>query len=110
MVSFWVVDATADSITLNDGRVLTSADIPGNGWPNKRLEKMRDKLQALLNYRILAADIPPDEETLGWSSAEMQAVYDGRMWYEVGDLVARSVVVDAVNWDGVKLSLTLSNA
>ena len=109
MVSFWVVDATADSITLNDGRVFTSDDIPGNGWNAQRLEKARVKLQQLLDYRILAADIPPDEETLGWSDAEMQAVYGGRMWYDSGDLISRSVVVDAMIWDGVKLSLALSN-
>ena len=109
MVSVWATDATADSITLSDGRVLTSDDISGNGWNANRLGKARDKLQQLLDYHMLAADIPPDEETLGWSGAEMQAVYGGRMWYDNGDLVSRSVVVDAVLWDGAKLSLALSN-
>ena len=110
MVSVWATDATADSITLSDGRVLTSDDIPGNGWNANRLEKARVKLQQLLDSRILAADIPSDEETLGWSNAEMQAVYGGRMWYDGGDMVSRSTVVDGVLWDGVKLSLALSNA
>ena len=62
-----------------------------------------------MDYRIPAADIPVDEETLGWSDAEMQVVYGGRMWYDTGDLVSRSVVVDAVLWDGVKLSLSIRN-
>ena len=109
MVSVWATDATANSITLSDGRILTSDDIPGNGWNANRLEKARVKLQQLLDYRILAADISPDEETLSWSDTEMQAVYGGRMWWDGGDLVSRSTVVDAVLWDGVKLSLALSN-
>lgn len=109
MVAVWATDATADSITLSDGRVITTDDIPGNGWNANRLNKARVKLQGLLDHRILAADIPPDEETLGWSDAEMQAVYGGRMWWDGDDLISRNVVVVAVLWDGVKLSLSLRN-
>ena len=84
--------------------------IPGNGWPASKLKKARAFLQNMLDTRILAADIPLDEETLGWTDAEMQAVYNGRMWYDNGDLVSRATVVTEVLWDGSRLNISLRSA
>ncbi len=109
MVSVWATSATADSITLSDGRVIDLSSIPGNGWPDAKLRKARDFLQDKLDSRKLAADVHPNEETKGWTDEQMQSVYDGRMWWDGNDLMSRSVVVDAVLWDGVKLSLALRN-
>lgn len=109
MVNVWATAATADSITLSNGMTVDLTAIPGNGWPQSKLNKARDFLQDLLDKRTPAADIPIDEETLGWTDQQMQDVYGGRMWWDGDDLMARNVIVNAVMWDGEKLSLALRN-
>ena len=108
MASIWLTSITADSITLNNGQVIDLSSIPGKGWPAAKLEKARALIQSLVEGRIAAADIPPDEETLGWTDAQMQAVYGERMLYDKGDLVSRSTIVDDLAWDEVNQKLFLT--
>lgn len=114
MVAVWPVSATGDSITLSDAKVFSTDEIKVTGrdpkYSERWLEAVKLMMQSGLDKRIPLADLPPDEETIGWTAVEMEAVYGGRMWWDKGDLVSRNIVVVAVLWDGVKLNLSLRNS
>lgn len=98
MVSHWAEGVDGDVITI--ARLGAVPPPPGNGWPAARLRKYEDFINGLLETRILKANIPVDEETLGWTDEQMQAVYGGRMFYDKGDLVARATVFKLSFVDG----------
>lgn len=114
MVAVWPIDATADSITMSDAKVFLTDGIKVTGkdpkYSDRWLEAVKLMMQTDIDKRTLAADIPPDEETLGWTSVQMEAKYKGRMWWDKGDLVSRSVVIVAVLWNGLKLGLSLKDS
>lgn len=101
-------DAATDSIVLNNGSSIAISDIPGNGWPQSRLDRARDLLLALTEDRQVQADLPVDDPDRTMTNAELFAIYGNRRFLEqVGGttyIVSRGTDFE-VNWDGERLRI-----
>ena len=106
MVAIRIVEITDTYLDYDKGdgvQRLLYADIPGNGWPQQRLNRARDRLQDLLDFRQPLADLPVDDPDKTTDPALPDLFWDGN------DLVGRNTVVDWFRWDGVRLSVRVSN-
>ena len=81
------------------------ADIPGNSWNVNRIEKFTERAQDLIDFRIPLTDpsLVDDPDAL---------TDPGRpgFFHDSGDLVARSVIISDVTFDGSRLQFTLTRA
>ena len=67
-------------------------------------DRIKLALQTLLDYRVPRSSMPDDEPTKTADPAQPNFFWDG------GDIVARSVIVEAAVWDGERFSVTLKRA
>lgn len=104
MPAFWITsydDVTGD-VVLSDGQTFNVNDIPGNGWPQARLDRLRDRLLELTDHRERQSDLPVDDEERTMDNTQLQAIYGGRRFLDGQDIVSRSVDYE-VTWDGARL-------
>jgi len=89
------IDEIAGTLTLDDGRVFTLDDIPGNGWNRNRLGKLGERIQALADipYTQVQADLPLDDPDRTATSAELFAQYGNRVFLDGANIVSRSTEI-----------------
>ena len=100
------VVSTDTYIEINVGgtkRRLNYADVPGNVWSAKRLERAKTMLQGFLDTRIPLVDLPDDEPT---KTVDPRAEWGGHFFWEGGDLVGRPDTITDVQWDGERLVIS----
>ena len=109
MVSVWVTNGgsiVADgAVNLSNGRTFVLSEIPGNNWNAKRLEKLTEAVQALMDHRRLRSDLAPDDFDLLMSQSatfkeDFTTFYGGRMFLESDAIVSRSDVISFTLVDG----------
>ncbi len=97
-----------ETIYLNNGTSLAIADIPGNGWPQARLDLARDLLLAMTEDRQVQADLPVEDPDRTMTNAELFAIYGNRRFLEqvggVTYIVSRGTDFE-VTWDGERLRI-----
>ena len=98
------IDIVAGTLTLDDGRVFTLDDIPGNpaNWPQQRLDRLAEAIQDLIDVRFVQADLPLDDPDRTATPAELLAEYGNRVFLDGADIVHRSATV-TFTWDGSQL-------
>lgn len=109
MPAFWIssYDDVTGEVVLSDGRTFNVNDIPGNGWPQNRLNALRDKLLEQSDVRQLISDLPDEDPDKTATPAELSAQYGGRVFIDDPPgpsgpfLVSRSVDY-TVTWDGTR--------
>lgn len=92
MPAYWVMslDEGTGEIVLSNGLTLNLSDIPGNGWPQQRLNKLSAKAQSFIDHRMRQSDLPADDPEINWGAAQFQAQYGGRRFLDGQDVVSRS--------------------
>lgn len=79
------------------------ADIPGNSWNQNRLDKFRDRAQALLDVRI-----PLNDPSLVDDPDALTDPARPDFFHDAGDLVARTIAISVVTYsaqDGLNFRL-----
>ena len=81
------------------------ADISGNKWNAKRLERLTLACQTLMDHRRLRADLAPDDFDLLMALSETAKTdfsdfYGGRMFLESDAIVSRSDLISFTLVDG----------
>lgn len=89
-----------------DGQEFFYSEIPGNSWNANRLAKFAERAQQLIDLRIPLTDPSLADDPAGPNGAD-PARPD--FFWDGGDLVARSVIISNVHFDGV-LQFTLTRA
>ena len=69
-----------------------------------KADRIKLALQTLIDHRVPRSSLDSDEETKFIDPARQDFFWDGN------DVVARSVIVEAVVWDGERYSLGLRRA
>lgn len=82
------------------------ADIPGNSWNQNRLNKFAERAQQLIDVRTPLTDPSLTDDPAGPNGSD-PARPD--FFWDNGDLVARTVIISDVTFNG-QLSFTLTRA
>lgn len=97
------IDLEAGTLTLDDGRVFTVDDIPGNSWNANRLGKLTEAIQTLADLVIPLADLPSDDPDKTATPAELFSEYGNRVFLDgQGNIIHRNVII-TFSWDGTTL-------
>jgi len=103
--SIRIDEATGDvTASLAQGGTVTFNlnDIPGNGWPPGRLEKLRQKVQDFFDHRVPQSDLPLDDPERTWTAQQFTDKYGGRVFLDGQDIVTRHTLF-SVSHDGTRL-------
>jgi hypothetical protein len=108
-------DSDTGEIVLNNGVAYNTNDIPGNGWPQARLDNLRERILQFVEDRISQEDMPVDDPERTWSAADFTAAYPAGNRYldESGGpgspwVVERNIDIQ-FGWDGSKLTFSIEN-
>lgn len=106
MPAYWVrsSDEGTGEVVLSNGATFNLSDIPGNGWPQARLNKLSEKAQSFIDHRERQSDLPLDDPERNWDAAQFQAQYGGRRFLDGQDVVSRSARVWFTFEDGALVS------
>ena len=114
MPAFWIksYDDVTGEVVLSDGRVFNVNDIPGNGWNQNRLDRLRDKLREQSDFRQLIADLPDEDPDKTATPAELFAEYGNRMFIDdppgqSGPFLVSRNTDYTVTWDGTRHHFTM---
>lgn len=108
MPSIWVTPPESGTIVesgvirFSDGQTFTLSSVPGKGWKTSRLGKLAVAVQAMLDRKLVIADLPEDDIDKNADAAELQGRYGNRRFHDgSGNLVDRSTLfsVEFVNDD-----------
>lgn len=113
-VSF-TYDEVADTYTVNRHGVVIVLDlsaVPGNGFNENRLAKIKEAAQAkLFDNRVLLTDLPIDDPD---RTVDPGAIFGERMRWEVHNnqtyLCSREYILENLTWDGNMLIPTIRKA
>jgi hypothetical protein len=83
------------------------SDIPGNSWNQNRLDKFAERAQQLIDVRIPLTDPSLIDDPAGPNGSD-PARPD--FFWDSGDLVARSVIIEDVTFVDEQLNFTLRKA
>ncbi len=92
MPAYWIksVDDGTGTVEISNGKTFNLSDIPGNGWPQQRLNKLNDFVQSLIDHRMRQSDLPLDDPERNWDAAQFTAQYGNRRFLDGQDVVSRS--------------------
>ncbi len=100
MPSVWALPPVSETIEadgilrLSTGQTFTLSNIPGNGWKESRLGKLTVAVQALIDSKVVVADLPSDDVDKTADAAELLGRYGGRRTLDgSGNLLDRSTTV-----------------
>lgn len=93
------IDLVAETITLEDGRVLSSADLRGN-INQQKLNRLTAFVQTFFDSRQVIADLLPEDPDKTATQSELDAKYGGRVFVDGGDLVTRNTLITFTVVDG----------
>lgn len=106
-------DTVTGEVVLNTGVTYNTNDIPGNGWPQNRLNNLRDKILEFVEDRISQDDMPVDDPERTWTEQDFIDNYPaGDRYLDTSGGPGSPWVVDrnidiSVEWDGDKLLFSM---
>jgi hypothetical protein len=106
-------DPETGVVVLNNGVVYNVNDLPGNGWPQARLNNLRERILQFVESRISQDDLPIDDPERTWTAQDFTDNYPaGNRYLDTSGgpgspwVVERNIDIQ-FGWDGSRLTFNI---